>query len=118
MASTNPTIHLGGLARRLVMDGLLDEATALDAHEKSIKKRQHFVSYLVSNKILKGSEIALSGSQEFGVPLFDLNVMDMESARHAGQRQAHPPASCTAAVQARQPALHRGFRSDQPGRGR
>ena len=62
------------------MDGLLDEATALDAHEKSIKKRQHFVSYLVSNKILKGNEIALSGSQEFGVPLFDLNVMDMESA--------------------------------------
>jgi type IV pilus assembly protein PilB len=80
MASTNPTIHLGGLARRLVMDGLLDEATALDAHEKSIKKRQHFVSYLVSNKILKGSEIALSGSQEFGVPLFDLSVMDLDSA--------------------------------------
>jgi type IV pilus assembly protein PilB len=80
MASTNPTIHLGGLARRLVMDGLLDEATALDAHEKSIKKRQHFVSYLVSNKILKSSEIALSGSQEFGVPLFDLKAMDIESA--------------------------------------
>jgi type IV pilus assembly protein PilB len=80
MASTNPTIHLGGLARRLVMDGLLDEATALDAHEKSIKKRQHFVSYLVSNKILKSSEIALSGSQEFGVPLFDLSVMDLDSA--------------------------------------
>ena len=80
MASTNPTIHLGGLARRLVMDGLLDEATALDAHEKSLKKRQHFVSYLVSNKILKSSEIALSGSQEFGVPLFDLSVMDLDSA--------------------------------------
>ena len=80
MASTNPTIHLGGLARRLVMDGLIDEATALDAHEKSIKKRQHFVSYLVSNKILKGSDIALSGASEFGVPLFDLTVMDLESA--------------------------------------
>ena len=80
MASTNPTIHLGGHARRLVMDGLLDEATALEAHEKSIKKRQHFVSYLVSNKILNGSEIALSGSQEFGVPLLDLDVMDLESA--------------------------------------
>ncbi|MEN8107101.1 MAG: type IV-A pilus assembly ATPase PilB [Pseudomonadota bacterium] len=80
MASTNPTIHLGGLARRLVMDGLLDEATALDAHEKAIKKRQHFVSYLVSNKILKGKEIAWSGAQEFGVPLFDLSVMNMENA--------------------------------------
>jgi type IV pilus assembly protein PilB len=80
MASTNPTIHLGGLARRLVMDGLLDEATALDAHEKSIKKRQHFVSYLVSNNILNSSDIALSGSHEFGVPLFDLEVMDLDHA--------------------------------------
>ncbi len=80
MASTNPTIHLGGLARRLVMDGLLDEATALEAHEKSIKKRQHFVSYLVGNNILKGRDIALSGAHEFGVPLFDIGVMDMETA--------------------------------------
>jgi type IV pilus assembly protein PilB len=80
MASTNPTIHLGGLARRLVMDGLLDEASALEAHEKSLKKHQHFVSYLVSNKILKGRDIALSGAHEFGVPLFDIGVMDMETA--------------------------------------
>ena len=80
MATTNPTVHLSGLARRLVMDGLLDEAVATQAHEAALKKRTHFVSYLVENKILKGQDIAWSGSQEFGVPLFDITTMDMESS--------------------------------------
>jgi type IV pilus assembly protein PilB len=62
------------------MDGLLDEAQAFKAHESAVKKRQHFVSYLVDNKILKGREIAWAGSQEFGVPLFDLGVMALENA--------------------------------------
>jgi type IV pilus assembly protein PilB len=80
MAITNPTAHLSGLARRLVMDGLLDEQEAIKIHESALKKRTHFVSYLVENKILNGRDIAWSGSQEFGVPLFDLTTMDMESA--------------------------------------
>jgi len=80
MASTNPIIHLSGLARRLVMDGLIDEQEAFKAHEGALKKRQHFVSYLVENKILSSRDIAWSGAQEFGVPLFDMNVMDLEAA--------------------------------------
>jgi len=80
MAITNPTAHLSGLARRLVMDGLLDEQEAIKIHETALKKRTHFVSYLVENKILNGRDIAWSGSQEFGVPLFDLSTMDIESA--------------------------------------
>lgn len=80
MVTTNPTAHLSGLARRLVMDGLLDEAEATKAHETALKKRTHFVSYLVENKILKSRDIAWSGAQEFGVPLFDLKSMDMEVA--------------------------------------
>ena len=62
------------------MDGLLEEQEAIKAHETALKKRTHFVSYLVENKILSGQDIAWSGSQEFGVPLFDLDAMDMESA--------------------------------------
>ena len=80
MVTTNPTAHLSGLARRLVMDGLLDETEATKAHETALKKRTHFVSYLVENKILKSRDIAWSGAQEFGVPLFDLKSMDMEVA--------------------------------------
>jgi len=62
------------------MDGLLDEQEAIKIHETALKKRTHFVSYLVENKILNGRDIAWSGAQEFGVPLFDLTTMDMESA--------------------------------------
>jgi type IV pilus assembly protein PilB len=80
MATTNPTVNLSGLARRLVMDGLLNEEEAGKAHEMALKKRTHFVSYLVENKILSSKDIAWSGSQEFGVPLFDLRSMDMEVA--------------------------------------
>ena len=60
MATTNPTARLSGLARRLVMDGLLDESEATKAHETALKKRTHFVSYLVENKILKSRDIAWS----------------------------------------------------------
>jgi type IV pilus assembly protein PilB len=78
MATPNPTVNLSGLARRLVMDGLLDESVAAKAHETALKKRTHFVSYLVDNKILSSGEIAWSGAQEFGVPLFDMDAMDPE----------------------------------------
>jgi type IV pilus assembly protein PilB len=79
MATPNPTGNLSGLARRLVMDGLLDETVAAKAHEMALKKRAHFVSYLVDNKILSSGEIAWSGAQEFGVPLFDMDAIDPEA---------------------------------------
>ena len=78
MATPNPIVNLSGLARRLVMDGLIDESEATKAHEMALKKRTHFVSYLVDNKILTSQDIAWSGAQEFGVPLFDIEAMDME----------------------------------------
>jgi len=80
MATPNPTVNLSGLARRLVMDGLIEESEATKAHEMALKKRTHFVSYLVDSKILSSQDIAWSGSQEFGVPLFDIDAMDMEVA--------------------------------------
>jgi type IV pilus assembly protein PilB len=78
MATPNPTVNLSGLARRFVMDGLLDEAEATKAYETSLKKRTHFVSYLVDNKILSSSQIAWAGAQEFGVPLLDMDTMEPE----------------------------------------
>jgi type IV pilus assembly protein PilB len=77
MATPNPTVNLSGLARRLVMDGLIEESEATKAHEMALKKRTHFVSYLVDSKILSSQDIAWSGAQEFGVPLFDIDAMDM-----------------------------------------
>lgn len=80
MATTNPKIHISGLARRLVQDELLTEEVAEEANIAASKKKTPFVTYLVENKILSSSEIAAAASQEFGVPLFDLSSMDLEYA--------------------------------------
>jgi type IV pilus assembly protein PilB len=78
MAVSANRINLSGLARRLVMDGLLDEAAAQDHFQKAISKKQPFVSYLVENKVVASSAIAMSASQEFGVPLLDINALDLD----------------------------------------
>ena len=78
MAVSAKKIQLGGLARRLVMDGLLEEKAAADHYKKALSKRKGFVPYLVENKLVPGSAIALSASQEFGVSLVDINAMDLD----------------------------------------
>lgn len=67
-----------GLARHLVLDGLLDEATAQSCLEKAFTNKIPFVIYLVQNKIVNPLELAISASQDFGVPLFDLSAYDKE----------------------------------------
>jgi type IV pilus assembly protein PilB len=80
MAVSPNRIHLSGLARRLVLDGLLDEAAAAEHFQKALSKKKPFVSYLVENKLVTSSAIGLSAAQEFGVSLLDLNalVLDMD----------------------------------------
>ena len=77
MVTTKPTIKLSGLAHRLVRDGLLSDEQAQLAFDAALKKRVPFVTYLVENDILDSLAIAHAASQEFGVPLFDLDVLDM-----------------------------------------
>lgn len=80
MATSNPVSQLSGLAKRLVSDGLLAEELASEAQEKALKEHEPFVSYLVSNNLLDSVSIASSACQEFGIPLFDLGAMDLDSA--------------------------------------
>lgn len=72
-------VPLSGLARRLVKDNLL---SAEKAHE-ALRSAQHdkipFVSYLVQKQIVNDRAVAEAASDEFGVPLIDLDAMDKES---------------------------------------
>ncbi|MHB8743868.1 MAG: type IV-A pilus assembly ATPase PilB [Sulfuricaulis sp.] len=79
MATLNPANNLSGLARRLVLDGLLSEIDARQASEQALKRRTPFVTHLVDTKLLGSRAIAWAAAQEFGVPLFDLKAMDMEA---------------------------------------
>ncbi len=80
MATATHTSQLSGLAKRLVLDGLLVDDIALEAHKQALKKHEPFVTYLVGNKILDGSSIASAACQEFGIPLLDLDAMDLDAA--------------------------------------
>jgi type IV pilus assembly protein PilB len=76
MAITKPQINLSGLARCLIQDKLVSEEQAVTALEESLEKKSPFVTYLVENKLLNSIDIALSASRGFGVPIFDLDVID------------------------------------------
>lgn len=79
MATSSAQMTLNGLARRLVDDGHLAEADAIKAQELSDKKKTPLVSYLVGKNLVDGKIIATAASEEFGVPLFDIEVIDLEA---------------------------------------
>lgn len=78
MAATN--MNLTGIARTLVQENHLDKAAAIEAVQNANKESVPLTSYLVNNKIVPSATIAMISSQEFGLPVFDLSVMDLEFA--------------------------------------
>jgi type IV pilus assembly protein PilB len=78
--STEPAQVLpSGLARRLVRDGLISTQQAQTAFVESTRRRQPLIQYLVTERVLDSRSIATAASQEFGVPLLDLDAMDRQS---------------------------------------
>jgi type IV pilus assembly protein PilB len=91
MAAVNPSEtrgFLSGLGRRLVADGLLKEEQAREAQQKALKTSTAFVSVLVETKLIPAVRIAEAASIEFGVPLIDLNSVDIDLAviREVGEK--------------------------------
>lgn len=78
MAIPNAKIQLGGLARRIVQDGLIDEDTAIEAQAAALKAQIPFVTYVVSKELAKSADIAAAASTEFGVPIVNIDAIDLE----------------------------------------
>jgi type IV pilus assembly protein PilB len=78
MAVSTNKVHLSGLARKLVVDGLMEEAAAAQAFQDALKKKRPFVSYLVENKLAEPLPIAQAAAEEFGVPLLDINALELD----------------------------------------
>ncbi|MFO1429256.1 MAG: type IV-A pilus assembly ATPase PilB [Candidatus Competibacteraceae bacterium] len=76
--STQTVSKLSGLARQLVRAGLLDEAVVARALEQTQKQNIPLVTYLVEHKLAQAGEIARIASSEFGLPLFDLNALEID----------------------------------------
>ncbi|HKR36024.1 MAG TPA: type IV-A pilus assembly ATPase PilB [Steroidobacteraceae bacterium] len=74
---------LQGLPQRLIQDGLVDEKTMTQAMAAAKEANANLVSHLVTHGIANAREIAIAASQEFGVPLLDLDAIqpDIETVK-------------------------------------
>ncbi len=78
MAVTASQSSLSGLPRRLVQDGIITEESVLEASEAARKEKQPLVAYLVQHEMADSRAIAVAASHEFGVPLLDLDAIEIE----------------------------------------
>ena len=65
-----------GIARRLVLDGVLDEAAARKAMDGATAEKQPLASYLAERRLATPAAIAAANSIEFGMPLVDALALD------------------------------------------
>ncbi|NCA71185.1 MAG: type IV-A pilus assembly ATPase PilB [Sphingobacteriia bacterium] len=77
MSQDQTSAKLSGLAARLVHDNLISEQQAVTASEEAARRRQALVPYLVEQKLLDSRSIAVAAAHEFGVPLLDINAIDL-----------------------------------------
>ena len=78
MAATASQSNLAGLPRRLVQDGIISEEQLQEAGEAAKKERLPLIAYLVGEELADARAVAVAASHEFGVPLLDLDAVDID----------------------------------------
>ena len=76
---TANTSNLSGLASRLVRDNLLSTGDAERIQAQALSTKTSFVTQLVESKKLDSATIARVASEAFGIPLFQISALDIES---------------------------------------
>lgn len=72
------TISLSGLARQMVLVGLIDEKKAQQAQLEAQRNNLSLVTHLVQSKLVKSRPLAELAAEQFGITLFDLKALDKE----------------------------------------
>ncbi|MFC0709026.1 type IV-A pilus assembly ATPase PilB [Azorhizophilus paspali] len=72
-------ISLHGLARQMVLAGLIDEKTVLQAQRQALRNQTPLVTWLVQNKLVKSRGLAELAAEQFGIALFDLGTLEREN---------------------------------------
>ena len=74
--ATANLVGITGIARRLVLDGALEEQPAREAMAAATAERKPLATYLIEKKLVNQAQLAAAHSIEFGVPLFDVVALD------------------------------------------
>jgi type IV pilus assembly protein PilB len=72
-----PLAGLTGVARRLVAEGVLAEGEARKAAEDASRQKIPIGAWLVENALVSSQQLATASSSEFGMPLLDVEAMDL-----------------------------------------
>ena len=88
MAVSATSAPLTGLPRRLVQDGIIDEEAVLAAVKEARSRHISFVAHLVESEQADPRRIAIAASHEFGVPMMDIEVLelDLDAVRKVDQK--------------------------------
>jgi type IV pilus assembly protein PilB len=79
MATAKTSASPGGLTRYLIQAGLVSQEQAAQAIKHAQKEQTPVLTALIGLGYAAPEQIALTASQEFGIPLFDLDAMDLEA---------------------------------------
>jgi len=79
-ATTANLVGITGIARRLVMDGALDEQRAREAMASATADRKPLGLWLADQRWVTPAQLAAANSVEFGTPLFDVTALDPAQA--------------------------------------
>ncbi|KAF1685014.1 type IV-A pilus assembly ATPase PilB [Pseudoxanthomonas broegbernensis] len=69
-------VGITGIARRLVMDGAMDEAAARAAMAAAAEAKVPLAQWLADKKLVAPSHLAAANAIEFGMPLLDATAFD------------------------------------------
>ena len=72
-----PLPGLSGIARRLVNEGVLAETEARTAVEAAARQKIPLGAWLIENTLVSGSQLLMVSSAEFGMPLLDIEALDL-----------------------------------------
>lgn len=75
-AATANLLGITGIARRLVLDGALEESVARNALDSATQERKPIANYLRERKLVTPAQMAAANSIEFGMPMIDPAAMD------------------------------------------
>ncbi len=79
MALATEEHRLQGIGQLLVLENLLAKAKAIEFHKLAAGEKISLLQYLVKNNILSAEQIAFTAAQSFGVPLMDMDCIDIEN---------------------------------------
>ena len=77
VANNANLVGITGIARRLVMDGALDDASARTAMANANEAKVPLAQWIAEKKLVNAPQMAAANAIEFGMPLLDVTVFDI-----------------------------------------